>query len=168
MNLAQMIQKRRMRQSANANSAKVANDGGLFRAPFAKFATFAFANPPEPKTANPTEHTTGNEKAGMNTWWRIYYADREPVEVVYGSPVTHAQILEWEPEAIKVESFEPIRQKPEKPMSADEEVQIRQWLRHIGETDERIIRDVMEQCNTDAKARSSYLMLAQEVISEGY
>jgi hypothetical protein len=166
MNLAQMIQKRRMRQSANANSAKAANDRGLFRAPFAKIATFAFANPPEPKTSNPVQDAVADDKTAINRWWRIHYPNREPVEVVYGSPVTHAQILEWEPEAIKVESFEPIREKPEKPMSADEEAQIRQWLKHIGETDEDIIRDVIEQCNTDAKARCSYLGLAQEVIGE--
>src|SRR5687768_484892 len=120
MNLARMIQKRRMRHPANANSAKSENDPGLFHAPFAKFATFAFANPPELKTSNPDQDPLADDKTETNTWWRIHYPNREPVEVVYGSPVTHAQILEWETEAIKVESFEPVRQKPEQQMSVDE------------------------------------------------
>lgn len=163
MNLAQMIQKRRMWQSANANSAKVANDRGLFPAPFAKFASFAFANPPEPKTSNPAENTARNEKARTSTWWRIHYPGRQAVEVVYSPHATLAQIIEWEPEAIKVESFEPGREKPEKLMSADEEAQIRQWLKHIGETDEDTIRDVIDQCNADAAARRSYLEMADKL-----
>jgi hypothetical protein len=168
MTLAEMIQKRKIQHSANANLANTANEREHEVASLAKLATLALANPPEPKTSNPGENTARNEKARTNIWWRIHYPGRQAVEVVYSPHATLAQIIEWEPEAIKVESFEPGREKPEKPMSADEEARIRQWLRHIGETDESVIRDVIEQCNTDAKARSSYLMLAQEVISKGY
>jgi hypothetical protein len=168
MNLARMIQKRRTQQFANANPAKTANERAPEVASLAKLATLALANPPGSKTSNPAENTVRNEKARTNTWWRIHYPDGESVEVVYSPHATHAQILEWEPGAIKVEPFEPVRQKPEQPISGDEEAQIREWLKEIGETDESIVFDVIEQCNTDARARSSYLMLAQEVVGEGY
>jgi hypothetical protein len=80
-------------------------------------------------------------------WWRIHYHDREPVEVVYSPLATQAQILEWEPDAVKVEPFEPIRQKPDEPLPAEHEAQIRAWLNRIGEIDEDTIRDAIDQCH---------------------
>jgi hypothetical protein len=46
---------------------------------------------------------------------------------------------------------------------------IRAWLKHIGETDEDMIRDALDQCNTDAAARRSYLEEADKLrTTEGY
>src|SRR5690348_15936849 len=74
--------------------------------------------------------------SGAPRWWRIHYHDRESVEVVYSPLATHAQILEWEPDAVKVEPFEPVREKPDEPLKLEQEAVIRAWLRRIGETDE--------------------------------
>lgn len=112
---------------------------------------------------------TSQRASITSRWWRIHYRDREPVEVVYSPLATHAQILEWEPEAVKVEPFEPIRQKPDEPLTVEQEVMIRAWLRHIGETDEDTVRDVIDQCNTDAAAKRSYLEAADKRrTKEGY
>ena len=89
------------------------------------------------------------------------------MEVVYSPLATQAQILEWEPEAVKVEPFEPVRQKPDEPLTVEQEVLIRAWLRHIGETDEDMIRDAVDQCNTDAAARRSYLEAADKLGTMG-
>lgn len=112
---------------------------------------------------------TSQRAAVTSRWWRIHYRDREPVEVVYSPLATQAQILEWEPEAVKVEPFEPVRQKPDEPLTVEQEVLVGGWLRHIGETDEDMIRDAVDQCNTDAAARRSYLEAADKLRTmEGY
>lgn len=103
---------------------------------------------------------TSQRASVISRWWRIHYHDRKPVEVVYSPLATQAQILEWEPEAVKVEPFEPVRQKPDEPLTVEQEVLVGAWLGHIGETDEDMIRDVFDQCNTDAAARRSYLEAA--------
>ncbi|WP_143121469.1 hypothetical protein [Nitrosospira multiformis] len=110
---------------------------------------------------------TSQREAVTSRWWRIHYQDRKPMEVVYSPLATQAQILEWEPEAIKVEPFEPVRQKPDEPLTVEQEVLVRAWLRHIGETDEDMIRDALDQCNTDAAARRSYLEAADKLRTMG-
>jgi hypothetical protein len=49
--LADLIRKRDTAKSANANSAKAANDGQVQKAPLARLATLALANPTSPKVA---------------------------------------------------------------------------------------------------------------------
>jgi hypothetical protein len=127
-------------------------------------------------SVTPENHDGGNDgrdtsqRASVTSrWWRIYYRDRETVEVVYSPLATYAQILEWEPEAVKIEPFEPSRQKPDKPLTVEQEVLVRAWLRDIRETDEDMIRDALDQCNTDATARRFYLEAAGRLMTmEGH
>ncbi len=72
------------------------------------------------------------------------------------------------PHSIAAEPFEPIPRKPDGPLPPDDEVLVRAWARHIGETEEGI-SEVIDQCNTDADARGSYLEAAEKVVmGKGY
>ena len=64
--------------------------------------------------------------------------------------------------AISAEPFEPIRRQPDEPLSEDEEIEIREWLTYIGESDEAMIRVALEQCRTDADAREAFLRMTRE------
>jgi hypothetical protein len=166
MTLAAMIRKRRKSESAKANPANSANEGTRATQPLATLATLALAIPPEQKTSNPADPRIAEEDALVYRWWRIHYQDGEPMEFLYSPPATRAEILEWNPGAVKAEPFEPATRKPTKPLSAYQRIRIRAWLRHIEETDERNINNVIDQCNTDADARSRYLAMAQEALFE--
>lgn len=105
MTLADMIRKRGVGHRAKANPANLANEGIPATEPLATLATLAVANPPEPKTPNPTGELAAEEKAAVSRWWRIHYADRPPVEVVHAPRGRHDEILKWNLEATKVEPF---------------------------------------------------------------
>jgi hypothetical protein len=118
----------------------------------------------------------GNDRANSNEpalatpsrWWRIHYLDRAPEEVSCTPPATHEEIMAWRAQAIAAEPFEPIPRKPDGALPPKDEVLVRAWARHIGETEEGI-SEVIDQCNTDADARSSYLEAAEKVVLEkGY
>lgn len=166
MTLADMIRKRRALQHANANAnyANYATEGAPGTKPLATLAALALANLPVPETASPTEQLVDEEKRFVYRWWRIHYADRHGVEAVYAPPATHEEVLKWNPNSIKVEPFKPIRRKPTEPLSALQEAKIKGWLTHIGEIGESNIKEVIEQCNTDADARTSYLEAAEKVV----
>jgi hypothetical protein len=44
-----------------------------------------------------------DDAATASRWWLLHYPDREPVEVAFFPPATHAEILERHPEAIAAE-----------------------------------------------------------------
>ena len=73
-------------------------------------ATVAVANPNEEKTAPPAKVSPG-DTATASIRWLIHYSDRDPVELACYPDATHAEILEWHPDAI---AAEPINlRKPE-------------------------------------------------------
>lgn len=69
MTLASLIRKREPATLANANPAKVANDGEWIREPLARLATLALANPTEEKPAKPAIVGAGDRG------WRKYELD---------------------------------------------------------------------------------------------
>ncbi len=113
------------------------------------------------KVASPRESKSG----APSRWWRIHYPDREPVEVACLPDATHAEILQWHPDAVAAEPFEPIRRQPTVALTADEETAIRLWLTHIEESDSAIIDEVLNQCHTDADAREYFLRQAEAMRS---
>jgi hypothetical protein len=159
MTLAEMMQKRKLRQPATANSAKIANDSELPTKPFAKFATFAVANADNP---NATEfpRQVADEHDIVYPRWRILYRDKEPEEVVYCPPASYNEIMAWHPNAIGAERWALIRTQPIIPLSFEEEAIVQAWLAHIGESDLQTIAEVFDHCNTDADARRYHLKIA--------
>jgi hypothetical protein len=125
----------------------------------AKIATVAVANPEEAKTAPLPEAGAGEARS---VWWRLHFADREPVEVCCCPEATHAEVLEWHPGAVAAEPFTPTITPPEEPLDVKEEAAIRAWLALIKETDPAIVAAVIEQCRGDAAARSYFLERAAE------
>lgn len=109
-------------------------------------------------------------KAGMcamaattSRWWRFHYLDGAQKEAAYCPSVTRVEALAGEPDAIAAEPFEPICRRPDEPLRANDETAIRAWLRHIKETDEGIVSNVMKQCHTDADARSYFIERARKL-----
>ena len=95
------------------------------------------------------------DTATASRWWRIHYPDRV-VEVSFNPEATHAEILEWYPDAVAAEPFTPTIRQPMAPMTADEETAIRAWLEKIGETDPPTIAQVLAQCLNDADAQDYF------------
>ena len=95
------------------------------------------------------------DTATASRWWRIHHPDRV-VEVSFNPEATHAEILEWHPDAVAAESFTPTIRQPMAPMTADEETAIRAWLAKIGETDPPTIAQVLAQCLNDADAQEYF------------
>ena len=93
--------------------------------------------------------------------WRIHYPAGELAEVACLPDATHAEILEWHPDAVAAEPFEPMRRQPTAALTADEQTAIGIWLTHIEETDPAIIGEVLNQCRTDADAREYFLEQAE-------
>lgn len=93
-------------------------------------------------------------------WWRIHYPNIAPVEIACSPPASRSEILASRPDAIRAESFEPLRQRPNSPLSAIAELSIRHWLQRIGETDVFTIDHVLNACRTDADARDYFIQLA--------
>lgn len=94
--------------------------------------------------------------------WLLHYPDRNPVMVFCSPSASHAEILEWNPDAIAAEPFNPDHPSPAKPMTAEDEAAIRAWLEQINETDPEAIADVMRKCSTDAEARAYFIKRSKE------
>ena len=87
--------------------------------------------------------------------WLVHYPGRV-VEVSFTPEATHAEVMEWHPDAVAAESFTPTIRQPMAPMTADEETAIRAWLAKIGETDPPTIAQVLAQCLNDADAQDYF------------
>jgi hypothetical protein len=140
---------------ATATPATVATPKPEKGQPVADVATVAVAIPTK---ANPAIQIIdgADDTASVSPWWRFHYINCDPKEVMYSPPVNHAEALSGEPDAISAEPFVPALEKPDEPLSMEEEAEIRGWLASIGETDEGMIAAVLEQCNTDAEARRAF------------
>jgi hypothetical protein len=141
---------------ATATVATVATPAPDEDQPVASVATVAVAIPAK---ANPAIEVSdrADDTATVSPWWRFHYINREAREVMYSPPVNHAEALSGEPDAISAEPFVPAVEKPDEPLSMEEEGEIRVWLASIEETDEAMIAAVLGQCETDAKTRSAFL-----------
>jgi hypothetical protein len=97
------------------------------------------------------------DAATTSRWWLLHYPVRDPVEVACCPEATHAEVLEWHPDAIAAEPFVPTVRQTSTPMTPDEELTIRAWLALIGETDPTMVVDLLNQCRTDADARDYFI-----------
>ena len=95
------------------------------------------------------------DTATASRWWRLHHPDRV-VEVSFNPEATHAEILEWHPDAVAAEPFTPTVRQPLAPLTADEETAIRAWLAKTGETDPPTIAQVLAQCLNDADAQDYF------------
>jgi hypothetical protein len=97
-----------------------------------------------------------------SAWWRIRFADREPLEAFCVPPATREEMLASWPDAIAVEPFEPAITPPARPLNVKEEQTIRRWLALIGETDQAMIAGIIRKCQSDAATRANLLERAAE------
>ena len=108
------------------------------------------------------------DTATASRWWLLHYTDREPLEVVCCPEVTHAEILENDPDAVAAEPFKPTIRQPSAPMTAEEDAAIRAWLVLIEETDTVAIAEVIHRCQRDVDARDYFTWRATtEQIQKG-
>lgn len=155
MTLANLIRKRDTGNLATAIPAISATQPKEEAATVARIATVAVANPKEEKTAPPAKVGAG-DTATASRWWLIHYRDRDPLEVACCPEATHADILEWHPDAVAAEPFTPSIRQPSAPLTASEETAIRVWLAVIEETDPATIAEVIGQCQRDAYERDYF------------
>ena len=155
MTLSALIRKRDTGNLATAIPAISATQLKGEAATVARIATVAVANPKEGQTALPPK-VGANQTTTASRCWLIYYLDRDPVEVACYPEATHAEILEWHPDAVAAEPFTPTIRQPSAPLTASEETAIRSWLAMIEETDPATISEVISQCQRDADARDYF------------
>jgi hypothetical protein len=96
------------------------------------------------------------DTATASRWWLIHLRDLDPVEVACSPEATHAEILEWHPDAVAAEPFTPTIRQPSACLTASEETAIRAWLALIEETDPATVAEVIDQCQRDADARDYF------------
>ncbi|WP_434782372.1 hypothetical protein [Ferrovum myxofaciens] len=96
------------------------------------------------------------ETTTASRWWLIHHPDRDPIKVSCTPPATHAEILEWHPDAVAAQPFTPTIREPSAPLTTSEESAIRAWLSMINESDQTTIAEVTEQCQKDANARDYF------------
>ena len=90
-------------------------------------------------------------------WWRVCCCDRPPLEILYPSGASRAEVLAAYPDAQQVQPFTPCPRRPSRPMSGEEEALLRRWLAQTGETDPAIIAATIDQCQRDAHARHYFI-----------
>jgi hypothetical protein len=86
-------------------------------------------------------------------YWRVHFADREPVELVCSPAATRTEVLRGYPDAVAAHPFTPIIRQATAPMTAAEEAAVRAWLARIGET---AVAEVLARCQRDADAREFF------------
>jgi hypothetical protein len=154
--LLSLIRKRDRAPLANANPAKVANDGRTAPERLARLASLALASPTQNNPAQSEKPWAANTAIAFRQWL-IHYPDRDPVELVCCPEATRAEALLLHPGAIAAEPFTPTIPRPAAPLTASEETVIRAWLGLIDETDPLIISEVIDQCQRDADARNYFI-----------
>jgi len=93
----------------------------------------------------------------VSKWWLIHYSNRKSQEVSCCPEVTRANILERYADAIAAEPFSSTIRQASSPLTASEEIKIREWLAKIGETDSKTVEQVVDQCRQDLDARNYFL-----------
>ena len=97
-------------------------------------------------TPKPIKREAGpGDTAIICRWWQIRYSDRE-VEVTFDEPMTHAEILNWNRDAI---AAVPLLLAPPIP-SAEVKAAIREWLALTGETNQTAIEGALALADGDS------------------
>lgn len=119
MTLANLIRKREPATLANANPAKVANDGRAVREPLARLAALALANPKGEKTAD-----------AVTSWgWLLHFADREPMAVYFNPDAGFDEVMTDYPDAL---AAEPIPERTRREPTDAEAKELRALVQAIG------------------------------------
>ena len=92
--------------------------------------------------------------------WRILLRDGTLMTCYYDPPMTRAQVVAAVADVADLEPVPPAEADGE--LSRQDEAHLRAWLALIGETDERMICAVLEQCRGDGDALAYYLNLARK------
>lgn len=93
-------------------------------------------------------------------WWRLHYADCDPVRVACFPPATHAEILKRYPDIAAAEPLTPTYREPATCLSVEEEAAIRAWLALIGEEDISTIAEVIRLCQCALDTRRYFIACA--------
>jgi hypothetical protein len=93
--------------------------------------------------------------------WKIFFANREPLEVCFSPPVARDEVLAW-PGAVSAEPLATNVRQQSAPLAASEEAAVRAWLARIEETDPATIGEVIEGCRRDVAARDYFTGRAAE------
>jgi hypothetical protein len=163
MSLLSRLREKQAVKVATATPATFATHEGERGRTVASVATVVVAKSLQGKAASPAIVSPG-DTATASRWWLIHYPDRDPVEVACCPDATHAEILEWHPDAVAAQPFIPTIRQPSSPMTASEEMAIRAWLALIEETDPATIAEVIGQCQRDADSRDYFSGFASREI----
>ena len=92
--------------------------------------------------------------------WRILLRDGTVLTSYFDPPMTRAQVMAAVSDVADLEPLPPA--EPTGELSRQDEAHLRAWLALIGETDERMVCAVLEQCRGDGDALAYYLNLARK------
>ena len=96
----------------------------------------------------------------LSRWWKLHCADGTEKEIGRFPDSTRAEVLALYPDAVAAEPFVPVIRRPSTPLTAVEELAIRQWLAQIGETDPLTIAEAIDRCRREADSRETFLRVA--------
>jgi hypothetical protein len=115
MSLSNLIRRKSDPEAfATATPATFATREGEKGRTVASVATVAVAKSLQGQTA-PLPKVGAGDTATASRWWLIHFPDRDPVEVSCTPPATHAEILEWHPDAVAAEPFTPTARQASAP-----------------------------------------------------
>lgn len=87
--------------------------------------------------------------------WRCLFRDGTLATIYPDPPMSRRDMLERYPALQDLEPLPPV--EPTGELSRQDEAHLRAWLALVGETDDRIICAVLEQCAADSNALRYYL-----------
>lgn len=94
--------------------------------------------------------------------WLVKFPDRDPVAVTVVPCASREEVSSKYPGASSVEPWQPVIEKPEAPMTAQQEATVRAWLASIRETNPETISEVLARCETNAGARAYFIKRGKE------
>lgn len=114
---------------------------------------------PETPVTQPTIHSDLGDSSPFTSsrWWRLYFADRDPVRVACFPAATRAEILTRYPDIAAAAPLTPTYREPSTPLSVEAEVAIRAWLTLIDEEDLSTIVEVIRLCQCDLDTRNYFI-----------
>lgn len=107
MSLLSRLRERQAGKVATATPATYATPAGGESRTVATVATVAVAKPQQGQTASPAR-VGADDTATASRWWLIHFAERDPAEVSFSPPASHAEILKRYPDAIAAEPINPV------------------------------------------------------------
>jgi hypothetical protein len=91
------------------------------------------------------------DTASASRWWVIHYPDRDPLELAFYPEATYAEILEWHPDALRIEPGRRDQSGDSDPQA--DSVSLK-WAELVGEDDPVAIRALVRAVRFDPDARN--------------